>query len=53
MINKVIHTKPENALNGTTVINTLALLNGTNILRVHDVKEAMQAIELVKFYQSV
>jgi dihydropteroate synthase len=53
MINKVIGTKPENALNGTTVINTLALLNGANILRVHDVKEAMQAIQLVNCYHSV
>jgi dihydropteroate synthase len=53
MINKVLHTKPENALNGTTVINTIALLNGANILRVHDVKEAMQAIQLVNCYHSV
>ena len=47
MINKVIHTKAENALNGTTVVNTIALLNGANILRVHDVKEAMEAIAIV------
>lgn len=53
MINKVIGTKPENALNGTTVVNTLALLNGANILRVHDVKEAKQAIQLVNCYHSV
>ena len=53
MINKVIGTKPENALNGTTVVNTIALLNGANILRVHDVKEAMQAIKLVNCYHSV
>ena len=53
MINKVLHTKPENALNGTTVVNTIALLNGATILRVHDVKEAMQAIQLVKCYHSV
>lgn len=53
MINKVIGTRPENALNGTTVVNTLALLNGANILRVHDVKEAMQAIQLVNCYHSV
>ncbi len=51
MINKVLHTLPEDALNGTTVINTLALLNGADILRVHDVKEARQAIELNRFYQ--
>jgi dihydropteroate synthase len=53
MINKVIGTKPENALNGTTVVNTLALLNGANILRVHDVKEALQTIQLVNCYHSV
>jgi len=50
MINRVLGTKPESALNGTTVANTLALLNGAAILRVHDVKEAMQAVKLVEFY---
>lgn len=52
MINRVLKTKPENALNGTTILNTLALLNGASILRVHDVKEAMQAIKLVEYYKS-
>ena len=52
MINKVIKTTPENALNGTTVLHTLALLNGVNILRVHDVKEAKEAIKLVEEYKS-
>ena len=51
-INNVIHTKPETALNGTTVLNTIALLNGANILRVHDVLEAKQAIDLINFYQT-
>jgi dihydropteroate synthase len=51
-INKVIHTNPETALNGTTVLNTIALLNGANILRVHDVLEAKQAIDLINFYQN-
>jgi len=46
MINKVIGTKAENALNGTTVLNTIALQKGANILRVHDVKEAVEAIKL-------
>jgi dihydropteroate synthase len=50
MINKVLRTAPQNALNGTTVLNTLALLNGANILRVHDVKEAVEAIKLVSLY---
>jgi len=52
MINKVLKTKPENALNGTTVANTIALLNGANILRVHDTKEAMQAIKIVTELQN-
>lgn len=53
MINKVIGTNPVTSLNGTTVLNTIALLNGASILRVHDVTEAKQAIELVRFYKSV
>lgn len=53
MINRVIGTKPENALNGTTVVNTLALLNGAKILRVHDVREAVQAVKIVEFYYKV
>ncbi len=53
MINKVIHTNPVTALNGTTAIHTIALLNGAKILRVHDVLEAKQVIELVQFYKNV
>lgn len=53
MIYKPLNITPQEALNGTTVIHTLALLNGANILRVHDVKEAMQAIRLVNCYHSV
>ncbi len=53
MINKVIDIKPDAALNGTTVLNTIALQNGANILRVHDVKEAMEAIKLVHFHQNI
>ncbi len=52
MINKVIHTSPVTALNGTTVLNTMALLNGAKLLRVHDVKEAKQAIDLFEFYNN-
>jgi dihydropteroate synthase len=51
MINKVLQTKPNEALNGTTVVNTIALMNGADILRVHDVKEARQAIELMEYYR--
>jgi dihydropteroate synthase len=47
MINKVLGTIPGEALNGTTVLNTIALLKGANIIRVHDVKEAMEAVTLV------
>ena len=47
LINKVLHTIPDMAENGTTVLNTIALLNGADILRVHDVKNAREAIELV------
>lgn len=47
MINKVLNTTPEQALNGTTVLNTIALIKGASILRVHDVKEAVETIKLV------
>ena len=46
MVTKVAGVTSENALNGTTVLNTIALQKGANILRVHDVKEAMEAIKL-------
>jgi len=48
MIYKVLNIKPEDALTGTAVLNIIALLNGANILRVHDVKEARQVIELYR-----
>ncbi|MCF8308104.1 MAG: dihydropteroate synthase [Bacteroidales bacterium] len=47
MINRVLNVGPEDALNGTTILNTIALNNGASILRVHDVKEAIEAIALV------
>jgi dihydropteroate synthase len=50
MINKVLGTKAAEALNGTTVINTIALLKGATILRVHDVKAAIEAIKLVRVF---
>ena len=46
MIYKLLKTTPELALNGTTSLNTIALLNGAKILRVHDVKEAMECIKI-------
>jgi dihydropteroate synthase len=47
-IYKTLDISPEEALNGTTVLNTVALLKGAHILRVHDVKEAKQAIKLTQ-----
>ncbi|MEO1051243.1 MAG: dihydropteroate synthase [Bacteroidota bacterium] len=47
MIYKTLKIKPEEALNGTTVVNTLAILNGANLLRVHDVKEAKETITII------
>ena len=47
MIYKLLGTTPEEALNGTTSLNTIALLKGANILRVHDVKEAVEAVRIV------
>ena len=52
LINKVLKTKPENALTGTISLNTIALLQGADILRVHDVKEAKQVIQVVKQFSS-
>jgi len=49
-IYKTLGTTAEHALNGTTVLNTIALLNGASILRVHDVREAAEAITLVSKY---
>ena len=47
MVYKTLNIEAEAALNGTTVLNTVALLKGTSILRVHDVKEAVEAVKLV------
>ncbi|WP_396142236.1 dihydropteroate synthase, partial [Flavobacterium sp.] len=51
MIYKVLETTPQEALNGTTVINTIALQKGAKILRVHDVKEAVECVKLVSQLQ--
>lgn len=48
MIYKLLETDAENALNGTTCLNTIALLNGANILRVHDVKEAADCVKITQ-----
>ncbi|MCU4175278.1 dihydropteroate synthase [Marinilabiliaceae bacterium N1Y90] len=48
MICRGLDINPKDALNGTTALNTIALLNGANILRVHDVKEAVECVKLVQ-----
>lgn len=50
-IYKTLGTTATEALNGTTVVNTMALMNGASILRVHDVKEASEAIKLFNAYK--
>lgn len=47
MIYRLLGTPPEEALNGTTVLNTVALMHGTHILRVHDVAPAVEAVKMV------
>lgn len=47
MIHKLLNITPDESLNGTTVLNTYALLNGANILRVHDVKAAIEAVKII------
>ena len=48
MIYKLLDFTPNEALNGTTVLNTISLMKGASILRVHDVKQAMECIRIVK-----
>ena len=51
MISKLLEINSEEALNGTTVLNTIALMQGANILRVHDVQEAVEAVKILTFIQ--
>ena len=51
MIYKKLETTPDQALNGTTVLHTTAINKGANILRVHDVKEAKECIDLLQALQ--
>ena len=48
MIYRLLETEPDQALNGTTVVNTIALLKGAHILRVHDVRAAVEAVRIVE-----
>lgn len=52
MIYKLLGNTPEEALNGTSILNTIALLKGANFLRVHDVKAATEAIAIVQKMKS-
>ena len=52
MIYKVLKTDPQNSLNGTTCLNTISLMNGANILRVHDVRQAKEVVDLVESLNS-
>lgn len=52
MIYKLLKNTPDAALNGTSVVNTLALMNGADILRVHDVKQAIEVLKIVEFYKN-
>ena len=53
LIYKKLNISPEESLNGTTVLNTISLMQGASILRVHDVKEAVEAVKLYKLTFSV
>lgn len=52
MVYSPLGITPAEALNGTTAVHVLALLNGANVLRVHDVKAAQEAIQIVQLYQN-
>lgn len=52
MVYNILNTDANNALNGTSVLHTIALLNGASILRVHDVKEARETIEIINVYKN-
>lgn len=53
MLYKLLHGKPEEMLNATTVVHTIALMKKASILRVHDVKEAVEAIKIIKQLEEV
>lgn len=52
MIYRLLGTTPQEALNGTTALNTLALMGGASILRVHDVREAVETIRIVEKFKN-
>jgi dihydropteroate synthase len=52
MIYGLLGSDAKHALNGTTIVNTIALMNGAQLLRVHDVKEACEAVKIFTFYKA-
>ena len=52
MIYKTLQTTPEEALNGTMALHSIALLKGASILRVHDVKEAIECVTLLENFKN-
>ncbi|HHB52524.1 MAG TPA: dihydropteroate synthase [Saprospiraceae bacterium] len=52
MLYKLLDSTPNNVLNATTIANTIASLNGADILRVHDIKEAVEVVKVIKQYQN-
>jgi dihydropteroate synthase len=53
MIWKTLDISVDEALNGTTALNAIAIFNGADILRVHDVKEAVQTVRLIKKVKNI
>jgi dihydropteroate synthase len=53
MVHRVLQITADEAINGTSVLHTVALLNGAGILRVHDVKEAVQTIQIVRTLKNI
>lgn len=53
LIDKISHADIDDRLSGTTALNTISVLNGVNILRVHDVKEAVQAARIIDAYKKI
>ena len=47
MIYKILNSTPEKALNGTSILHTISILKGANILRTHDVKEAVECVKII------
>ncbi len=50
LIGKILNNNPEERLNGTVILNTVAVLNSANILRVHDIKPHRELVKLIEFY---